>query len=174
MDSALLFMGRKNANILNSQSRLNQRQKPFRSKAEICFSLVCFHQSRVSKHRRSGSQGQLRPVGSNSGSQVDQRKHPGLQRRPKESDHFWLWRWSIMRQPAHPLTLLRRYVYLLTGMHNHTEICSYAKGLFIILSVLLYTVCAFINHTLTHCGLRNKHICIMSSGEFILFHLRQV
>lgn len=94
------------------------------------FSPVCFHQSRVSKHRRPGSQGQLRLAGSNSGSQVDQRKHPGLQRRPEESDHFWLWRWSIVRQPAHPLALLRRYVCMLTGT-RHTQ-----KGLFVVLSFL--------------------------------------
>lgn len=82
---------------------------------------ICFHQSRVSEHRRPGGQGQLWPAGSNSGSAVDQRKHPGLQRRPKTSDHFWLWRRSVVRQPAHPLALLRRYVHSLSGMHNRTE-----------------------------------------------------
>lgn len=78
-------------------------------------SSLCSHQYRFPKHRGPGSQRQLRPPGSDPGSQVDQRKHPGLQRRPKASDHFWLWRWCIVRQPAHPLTLLRRYVRSLAG-----------------------------------------------------------
>lgn len=106
---------------MGSQSVLNQCQKPFRGKAEIWLSFICFHQPRVSKHRRPGSQGQLWAAGSNSSSQVDQRKHPGLQRRPEESDHFWLWRRSIMRQPAHALALLRRYVCSLTGMQPHAR-----------------------------------------------------
>lgn len=112
------------------------------------FSPVCFHQSRVSKHRRPGRQGQLRPAGSNSGSQVDQRKHPGLQRRPEESDHFWLWRRSIVRQPTHPLALLRRYVCSLTGMHNHTEIYTHrqrASHHVVVFAIYVHTLYALIH-----------------------------
>lgn len=138
MDFVLQFMDWKST-IWNST--LNYCQKRFRSEVEIRFSLVCFCQSRVSKHRRPGSQGQLRPAGSNSGSQVDQRKHPGLQRRSKKSDHFWLWCRSIVRQPAHPLTLLRRYVYSLISMHMHTETCSHTRDLFIILYLLYLLPC---------------------------------
>lgn len=89
---------------------------------------MCFHQYRVSKHRRPGSQGQLRTAGSNSGSQVDQRKHPGLQRRPKASDHFWLWCWSIVCQPANPLTLLRRYMFFFTDQGTTTVIYGQKQG----------------------------------------------
>lgn len=109
---------------------------------------VCFPQSRVSKHRRPGRQGQLRPAGSNSGSQVDQRKHPSLQRRPEESDHFWLWRRSIVRQPAHPLALLRRYVCLLTGVHNHKVIYMHRQRAFhhgVVFAIYVHSPYAFIH-----------------------------
>ena len=94
--------------------------KFLKSSWDHSFPLFVPFQSRFSKHRRPGSQGQLWPAGSNSGSQVDQGKHPGLQRRPEESDHLRLGRRSIVRQPAHPLPLLRRYV------------CSQARDPFII------------------------------------------
>lgn len=118
----------KNLHIQHTKSYITPCQMLLEVKLTCFFSLslICFHQRRFSQHGRPGGQGQLRPPGSDSGSQVDQRKHPGLQRRPKTSDHFWLWRRCIVRQPAHPLALLRRYVRRPRG---HSLSRSHAKRL---------------------------------------------
>ncbi|KAJ8003604.1 hypothetical protein DPEC_G00150070, partial [Dallia pectoralis] len=38
---------------------------------------------------------------------MDQREHPGLQRRSKESDNIWFWCRGVLREFAHTLPLLR-------------------------------------------------------------------
>lgn len=64
---------------------------------------------RFSKHWRSVCEGELWATGPDSGSAMAQREHWTLWGRPRENHHFWLWGWSLMRQPSHPVPSFWRF-----------------------------------------------------------------
>lgn len=97
---------------------------------------------RFSEHWRSVCEGELWATGPDSGSAMAQREHRTLRRRPRENHHIWLWGWSLLRQPSHPVPSFWRFETLIinTKSHHlkqgHQKMNIYSLGLFFNLCLL--------------------------------------